>query len=84
MKAARSEASTVALRGAVGRNSVGKAVLQALAGMKAGRGKIEAVRLAAKAVEIKRAVESGAGLTVAKQGSAASLAKRCSHCPKSI
>ena len=83
MKAARSEVSTVALLGA-GRSSGGKAELRAHAGMKAGRGKIEAVRLAAKAVEIKRAVESGAGLTVAKQESAASLAKRCSHCPKSI
>ena len=83
MKVGRSEASIVALLGA-GRNSGGKAELRALAGMKAGHGKIEAVRLAAKAVEIKRAVESGAGLTVAKQGSAASLAKRCSPCPKSI
>ena len=83
MKAGRSEALTVALRGA-DRNNGGKAALRALAAMKAGRGKIEAVRLAAKAVEIERAVESGAGLTVAKQGSGASLGKRSSHFPKSI
>jgi len=50
----------------------------------AGHGKIEAVRLVAKAAGIARAVESGAGLTVAKQGSGASLGKRSSHFPKSI
>ena len=84
MKAGRSEASTVALRGAAGRNSVGKAVLRALAGMKAGRGKIEALRLAAKAVEIARRVESGGDLIVAKHPSVVSLGKRRSHCLKSI
>jgi len=83
MKAARSEVSTVALLGA-GRSSGGKAELRAHAGMKAGHGKIEAVRLVAKAAGIARAVESGAGLTVAKQGSGASLGKRSSHFPKSI
>jgi len=84
MKAGKSEASTVALRGAAGRNSGGQAVLRALAGMKAGRGRIEALRLAAKAAEIERAVESGAVLTVAKHPSVASLGKRCSRFPKSI
>jgi len=83
MKAGRSEASTGALLGA-GRNSGGKAELRALAGRKAGHGKIEAVRLAAKAEGIGLLVESDEGLTVAKQGSGASLGKRSSHFPKSI
>ena len=84
MKAGRSEASTVALRGAAGRNSVGKAVLRAHAGMKAGRGKIEALRLGAKAAGIERAVESGAVLIVAMHPSVASLGRHCSHFPKSV
>ena len=84
MKAGRSEASTVALRGVAGRSSGGQAALRAVGGMKAGPGRIEALRLAAKAAAIGQVVESGAGLAVAKHPSVASLAKRCSHFPKSI
>ena len=83
MRAGRSEASTAALLGA-GRNNGGKAEFRALAGMKAVRGKIEAVRLAAKAARIERAVESGAGPTVAMQGSVVNLGRRCSRFLKSI
>lgn len=72
------------LRGAAGPNSEGQAALRALAGTRVVRGRITAVRLEAKAVETEPAVESGAGLIVAKPGSVASRAKRRSHYRKSI
>jgi len=83
MKAGRSEASTAALLEA-GPNSGGQAGLLARAAMAAVRRKIEVLRLAAKAVEIARRVESGGDLIVAKHPSVVSLGKRRSHCLKSI
>jgi len=82
MRAGRNEASTVARLEAVP-NSGGQAGLVAVAGMKAVRGKIEGVNLAA-AVEIEGAVGNGGGLTVVNHASAARSGKRRSHCPKLI